>query len=83
MNHRWILISLAPVLASCSQTYAVRFQPRAFPTRPGQKVVITTARGRTEIRGVAGSRDIQVEGAKVKGARVHCRAAELRPPPEP
>ncbi len=57
-----VLLALSPLLSSCSQPYAIRFLDRAFPTRPGQKVQITTLRGKTEVQAVIGSRDIVVRG---------------------
>jgi hypothetical protein len=56
-------ISLAfPLLASCAQPYAIRFPDCAFPTEPNMRVKIMTARGKTEVHGVTGSRDIVVRG---------------------
>lgn len=56
------LLILPAFLCSCSQPYAIRFSDRAFPTEPGQRVLLTTLRGRTEVHGVIGSRDIVVRG---------------------
>lgn len=61
MRCPYLLVCLL-LLSSCAQSYALRFPVRAFGTLPGQKVVIVSSRGRTEIRSVPGSRDISVGG---------------------
>ncbi len=62
MRRVWWICILWSSLVSCSENYALRYPGRAFPTQPGQRVVITTLRGRTVIRGVEGSRDIVIQG---------------------
>jgi hypothetical protein len=77
-----LAVILAPVLVSCAQNYNVRFPDRAFPTRANQRVVIVTSRGRTEVRGVIGSRDIVVRGTVAtsadSGAQADARAAAVK-----
>ena len=66
-----------PLLASCAQTYAVRFQDRAFPTQSGQRVELVISRGQTEVRGVVGSRDVLIHGT-VRTRADSPAAAELQ-----
>lgn len=63
MRYRWFTLLFLPAVSACAQSYAVRFPARAFGTKPDQRVVISTLRGRTQIRGVVGSRDIVVSGS--------------------
>jgi len=58
----WWICLLWSSLVSCAENYALRYPGRAFSTQPGQRVVFSTLRGRTVIRGVEGSRDIVVQG---------------------
>jgi hypothetical protein len=71
VKYPWLLAALLPLLPACAQTHAVRFPLCAFPTKPEQKVVLKTLRGRTEVRGVQDSRDIMVSGT------IHTTAGSL------